>query len=113
MNTVTLDGWCKPNDASHPIRVELIHFHLNEEQHRRLEQAEEELHQTRASEKLIDVDTDSLELSVSDDCGPIEACQLRVYLHPVDQRGHFHLVGRRVGDHSLVYTNAIMVDQLG
>lgn len=113
MTTLTLDGWCKPDDAASPIPVELIHFRIGEQYHRLLEQAEEELLRTRAEEKLIDVDADSLALSVSSDCGPIEACQLRVYLHPVDQRGHFHLIGRRVGDQSLVYTNPIMVDQLG
>lgn len=112
MNPVTLDGWCKPDDAANPIPVESIHFFVTEMQHRELERAEEELQQTQAKEKLIDVDLDSLKLEVSPDCGPLEECQFRVYLSPIDQRGHFHLVGRRIADHSLVYSNSVMVDQL-
>lgn len=113
MNTVTLDGWCKPANASDPIPVEAIHFSIDEEQHRKLERAEEELQRTGATEKLVDVDMSHLELQISPDCGPLEECQLRVYLSPIDQRGHFHLVGRRAGDRSLVYSNSVMVDQLG
>ncbi len=113
MNTLTLDGWCKPDSAANPIPVEAIHFRVNERDHRRLELAEEELQQSEAPEKLIDVDMNEMELSTSPDCGPLADCKLRVYLSPVDRRGHFHLVGHRASDQSLVYSNAIMVDQLG
>ncbi|CAD5202420.1 hypothetical protein [Pseudomonas sp. FEN] len=39
--------------------------------------------------------------------------QFRVYLSARDQRGQLHLVGHRESDGSLVYSNAVMIDQLG
>lgn len=113
MNTITLDGWCKPANADRPVHIETIHFRVSEECHLKLEAAEEELLETHGDEKFIDVDMDTLELHTSADCGPLADCQLRIYLSPVDHRGHFHLVGHRASDHGLVYSNAVMVDQLG
>jgi len=47
------------------------------------------------------------------ECGPLSDCRLRVYLSAGDERGQFHLVGHRASDGSLIYTNAVMIDQLG
>ncbi|MNF17463.1 hypothetical protein D3C80_2209880 [compost metagenome] len=55
----------------------------------------------------------TMELVTPDECGPLSDCQLRVYLSRDDQRGHFHLVGHRQSDGSLIFTNAVMIDQLG
>jgi len=54
-----------------------------------------------------------MELITPEECGPLSDCQLRVYLSAGDQRGQFHLVGHRASDGSLIYTNAVMIDQLG
>jgi hypothetical protein len=35
---------------------------------------------------------------------------MRVYLSA--ERGQFHLVGHRASDGSLIYTNAVLIDQL-
>ena len=114
MGTMTLDvgGWCKHNNNTRPEPVNTIHFHISQNCHLLLEQAEEELQKTHEREKFLEMDPDALELEVSPDCGPLADCQFRVYLDPVDHRGHFHLVGHRASDNSLVYSNAVMVDAL-
>lgn len=114
MNTLTVEGWCKKSDVHQPMPLEMISFHISDQCHLKLEAAEEELHKTNAREKFIDVDVSDLELQTPAECGPLSDCQLRVYLGGMDNdRGQFHLVGHRASDNGLVYTNAVMVDQLG
>ena len=112
MNTMTLDGWLKQDNLAKPTHIDSIHFHVSDECHLQLEGAEEELQRNHQAETFIDVDIDSMELRTSTECGPLADCQFRVYLN-ADNRGHFHLVGHRSSDNSLVYSNAVMVDQLG
>lgn len=112
MNTFTIEGWCKARGAQKSTPMGQIHFHINEPDHVRLEQAEERLQQTHEPEAMLSVDMSTMELVTPQECGPLSDCQLRVYLSS-DQRGQFHLVGHRASDGSLIYTNAVMVDQLG
>ncbi|MCY1275806.1 hypothetical protein D3C76_872640 [compost metagenome] len=113
MNTLTIKGWCKASDAAKAIPMGNVHFRINDDAHLRLEQAEEELQETQGREKMLDIDMTTMELVTPDECGPLSDCQLRVYLSRDDQRGHFHLVGHRQSDGSLIFTNAVMIDQLG
>lgn len=110
--TLDLEGWYKRDAQDEPHHIDIIHFHISEACHMMLEQVEEELQRTHQHERLLDVDLKDLEVETSPDCGPLEDCQLRVYLDPKEERAHFHLVGHRLGDHSLVYSNAVMVDML-
>ncbi|MCK9563404.1 MAG: hypothetical protein M0R02_11885 [Bacteroidales bacterium] len=113
MNTLTVEGWYKPTGTDRPVYMEELRFHITEACHLQLERAEEALEGSETGEKMIPVDMDKLELETPADCGPLENCLLRVYRGGPDHRGHFHLVGHRAADHGLVYTKAIMVDQLG
>lgn len=113
MNTLTIKGWCKASGDLRSTPMGEIHFHVNDDDHLRMEQAEERLQQTHESEVMIDVDMSTMELITPEECGPLSDCQLRVYLSTDDQRGQFHLVGHRASDGSLIYTNAVMIDQLG
>ncbi|HUE93249.1 hypothetical protein [Pseudomonas sp.] len=113
MNTLTIEGWCKPNPAQKSTPLGQIQFHLSENDHVRLEQAEERLQKTHEAELMVDVDMATLELSMPPECGPLSDCRFRVYLSEDYQRGQFHLVGHLASDGSLIYTNAVMVDQLG
>ncbi len=61
---------------------------------------------------MVDLDMSTMELITPQECGPLADYRYRVYLSQ-DQRGQFHLVGHRASDGSLVYTNAVIVDQLG
>ncbi|MNO05938.1 hypothetical protein D3C81_2275160 [compost metagenome] len=61
---------------------------------------------------MVDVDMATLGLKIPDACGALSDCQFRVYLSD-DQRGQFHLVGHLARDGSLIYSNAVMIDQLG
>ncbi len=112
MNTLTIEGWCKASGANKSAPIGQFHFHVSEPDHLRLEQVEERLQQTHEPEATIDVDMSSMDLVTPEECGPLFDCQWRVYLD-ADQRGQFHLVGHRSSDGSLVYTNAVMIDQLG
>ena len=113
MNTYTVEGWYRKS-GERPVPLEHIHFSISDARHLQLEAAEEELMRTHAPEKLVDVDMREIDLHMPRDCGPLSDCRLRVYLggHG-QQRGQFHLIGHRAADGSLVYTNSIMVDQLG
>jgi hypothetical protein len=114
MNTLTIEGWCKTSDDSKPLALGDIHFHVSLADHLRLEAAEEHLNKTHEAEIMVDVDMSEMNLIMPPECGPLSDCQFRVYLSARgDQRGQFHLVGHRESDGSLVYSNAVMIDQLG
>jgi hypothetical protein len=113
MNTLTIEGWYKTSETSKPVELGQIHFHVSVADHLRLEQAEERLNKTHEAEIMVDVDMSRMELILPQECGPLSDCQFRVYLSTRDQRGQFHLVGHRESDGSLVYSNAVMIDQLG
>lgn len=113
MNTLTIEGWCKISDDKKSTPIGLIHFHVDDDSHLRMEEAEERLQNTHEAEIMIDVDMSNMELETPEECGPLSDCRLRVYLSSADQRGYFHLVGHRGSDGSLIYTNSVMVDQLG
>jgi hypothetical protein len=112
MNTLTIEGWCKASGATKSTPIGQFQFHVSEPEHLRLERAEERLQKTHEPETMVDADVTTMELSTPDECGPLSDIQWRVYLD-ADERGQFHLVGHRASDGSLVYTNAVMVDQLG
>jgi hypothetical protein len=113
MSTLTIDGWCKLSADQKSLPVGDIHFYINGEVHRRLEEAEETLQRSHVPEVMLDVDMDSLGLRMPEGYDPLIDCQLRVYLKKEqdDQRGQFHLVGH-LPDGSLIYTNAVLIAQL-
>lgn len=113
MNTLTIEGWCKPDAAGASIPIGELHFRVDEEYHTLMEQAEENMAKNHEPETLIDVDINTMELQTSNECGELTDCKFRVYLTPDDDRGHFHLVAKRASDNALVYSNAVMIDQLG
>lgn len=113
MNTLTIDGWRKGSGDAKSSPIGAFSFHLNEAHHLRLEQAEEHLSKTDKPEIMVDVDMQDINLVTPSECGPLSDCKVRVYLGGEDRRGQFHLVGHRASDGSLVYTNAVMIDQLG
>lgn len=112
MRSLSIEGWCKTDSTQKSTPLEQIHFYLSGEDHQRLEQAEMHLQKTHEPEIMVDVDMAILDLKLPADCGPLSDCKLRVYLRPDDQRGQFHLVGHRASDGSLIYTNAVLIDQL-
>jgi hypothetical protein len=52
----------------------------------------------------------SLKLILPEGYGPLSDCQMRVYIH--NERGQFHWGGHRASDGSLIYSNAVLIDQL-
>ena len=112
MNTLTIEGWCKPEGASKSTRVESLHFRVSEEAHLEMEKAEEKLQESDATEAFVELDMDKLELETSADCGPLTDCKFRVYLNS-DQVGQFHLTAHRVSDGALIYSDALMIEFVG
>lgn len=120
MSTLTIEGWCKISDDQKSTPVGDIHFYVDGDVHVLLEQAEEylqkqadeDLQKRHKPEVMVDVDMNVLKLIMPEGYGPLSDCQLRVYLDSDDQRGQFHLVGHRASDGSLIYTNAVLIDQL-
>ncbi|MCY1287413.1 hypothetical protein D9M68_368740 [compost metagenome] len=112
MSTLTIEGWCKPDNALRSTPLGEFHFEIGGSNHLRLEQAEERLQDSHEKEAMVDADMAELHLVPPEDCGPLTDCRFRVYLSTQEQRGQFHLVGHRASDGSLVYTNAVLIDQL-
>ncbi|WP_030132684.1 hypothetical protein [Pseudomonas sp. QTF5] len=110
MSTLTIEGWCKPSPDQKSIPTGEIHFYVDGPLHLRLEQAEERLQKTHEPEAMVDVDMSSMDLILPEGYGPLSDCQMRVYLQHT--RGQFHLVGHRASDGSLIYSNAVLIDQL-
>lgn len=114
MNTLTIEGWCKRSDDETSTPVGNIQFYVSEPTHLLMEKAEERLNKNKdETEVMVDVDMATLDLVLPEGYGPLSDCQFRVYLGGEDQRGQFHLVGHRESDGSLIYSNAVMIDQLG
>ncbi len=112
MYALTLDSFVKPEDAMKSQPAGLVHLELKASDFRRLEEAEAQLQREHQRETMIQIDPKELNLELPKAVPALEDCQLRVYIHEDDERGHFHLVGHRRGDHSLFYTNAVMVDYI-
>lgn len=110
MSSLTIEGWCKPSGAQKSTPVGEISFDVDGPLHLRLEQAEEGLQKSHEREAMVDVDMSSMDLILPEGYGPLSDCQMRVYLQHT--RGQFHLVGHRASDGSLIYTNAVLIDQL-
>ena len=113
MNTLTVEGWCKGSGERKSTPIRAFHFYVSEAEHLRLERAEDELQRSGAADIMVDADLSTLQLQTPPECGRLVDGQWRVYRGGEDLRGQFHLVGHRASDGSLVYSNAIMVDQLG
>ena len=113
MNTLTIEGWCKTADDAKSSSIGTLHFRVDEAYHREMAEAEEALQGGSGGDHWIDVDAKTLELQTPESCGELADCRFRVYLGREDGRGNFHLVARRVNDQALVYSNAVMIDQLG
>lgn len=121
MSTLTIEGWCKGDGEQRSTPIGDIHFDILGANHRRLEQAEEQLQASQAPEAIVEanhtreamveVDMAALNLVLPEGYGPLADCRFRVYLDE-DQRGQFHLVGHRATDGSLIYTNAVLIAQL-
>jgi hypothetical protein len=109
MSALTIEGWCKPSRDKKSTPVGEIHFYVDVPLRKRLEDAEERLKATDEREVMVDVDMATLDLKVPEGYGPLSDCQMRVYLHL--ERGQYHLVGHRASDGSLIYTNAVLIDQ--
>jgi hypothetical protein len=110
MSALTIEGWCKTGNAQKSTPMGEVHFNVDGSLHLRLEEAEERLQKTHEKEAMVDVDMDSMDLIIPEGYAPLSDCRMRVYLH--HDRGQFHLVGHRASDGSLIYTNAVLIDQL-
>jgi hypothetical protein len=110
MSALTIEGWCKTSGAQKSTPMGEVHFYVDGPLHLRLEQAEERLQKSHEPEAMVDVDMDSMDLIMPEGYAPLSDCQMRVYLQ--HERGQFHLVGHRASDGSLIYTNAVLIDQL-
>lgn len=114
MNTFNLESWCKPQGAAKSQPMGLMTFRVSEDAHLKMEAAEDQMTQdSKAHEMDIPVDIDSLELQLPPDCEALSDAAFHVYRHAHEGRSHFFLTGHRASDGALVYSNAVLVDQLG
>lgn len=112
MSAMTLEGWCKTSAEQKPTPLRDIRFSLTEDDRLHLEQAELTLQQNGRREMMVDADLDTLDLHMPEGYGPLADCMFRVYLGGAEHRGQFHLVGHTARDGRLIYTNAVLIDQL-
>lgn len=109
MSALTIEGWCKTSADQKSTPIGEIHFYVDAPLRRRLEDAEETLQKSHEREAMVDVDMSTLDLILPEGYDPLSDCQMRVYLH--HERGQYHLVGHRASDGSLIYSNAVLIDQ--
>ena len=112
MTTLTIESWYKPEGAKKSSSIGNIQFHVSEDDHLRIENAEETLLDSSQKEIFLDTNLSTLEAVIPEDIGPLSDCQFRVYINDQDHRGHFHLVGHLAKDGGLIYSNGIMVESL-
>ncbi len=62
MNTLSVEGWHKPNANASSIPIGLLNFRVSEKYHLLLEQAEDEMELSHEPERFIDVDMEPMEL---------------------------------------------------
>lgn len=110
MHPLTVECYLKPQGANASEPAGQARFSISEKDHRRLEQVEEALQESGQYETIIPVSPSDVHLELPDGVERLEDCKIRVYVRKEDGRGQFHLFGHRAGDHSLFYTNAVMVD---
>jgi hypothetical protein len=115
MNSFNIEAWCKPEGAEKSVPLGLIRFRVTPDMHLKLADAEDQLSDSSDQLELdIDIAQDGLALETPSECGALKDCKFHVYRHHRhDERGHFFLVGRRVSDNALIYSNAVVIDQLG
>lgn len=114
MNTFTIESWCKPVGADKSEPMGQISFRVNDEYKLQMESMEEELSHSGQSQGDISVrNMSSLELDTPSECGMLSDAQFHVFVHKSEGRGHFFLKGHRASDDALIYSNAILVDELG
>ncbi|MEH6578552.1 MAG: hypothetical protein V7731_15935 [Amphritea sp.] len=114
MNTFTIESWCKPVGAEKSLPMGEISFRVNDEYHLEMESVEERLAASEDEKQAeIPVDMNTLELRTPAECGELSDCQFHVFVNKREGRGHFFLKGHRANDHALIYSNAVMVDELG
>lgn len=104
-----LETWHKPKQAKHSEEIGITRLHIDENQYRRLEQAELELKQSDCQEAFLDLEEEDIDLQPPQGFGALADCKIRLYLREADDSGHFHLVGRRAQDDALIYTNSVLV----
>lgn len=112
MSAMTLEGWCKTTAEQKPTPLEDIRFSLTDDNRLHLEQAEVYLQENHQKDMMVDADLNTLDVRMPDGVGPLADCMFRVYLGGPEHRGQFHLVGHSARDGSLIYTNAVLIDQL-
>lgn len=113
MNTFELEGWHKSQGHNKSEPIGLIRFRVSENAHLKLERLEETLLHEGKSEAYIPVEND-IEIETPAEVDHVNQWKVRVFLsRNEDPRGMFHLVGEQSKDGSLVYSNSVMVDQLG
>ncbi len=114
MNKFNIEAWCKPEGAEKSSPMGLIRFRVTADMHLKLAAAEDQLNDSNDRLELdIDLEQDGLALETPPECGALKGCKFHVYRHRNDNRAHFFLVGQRTSDNALVYSNAIVIDQLG
>lgn len=81
--------------------------------HLKLEKLEESMQAEGGSETYLDCGRE-VDITNSDNIRDVSDWRVRVFLSRDDvRRGMFHLVGQRHSDQSVIYSNTVMVDQLG
>jgi hypothetical protein len=96
---ITVETFLKPNPQAESEAAGRTTLVIDENAFLALEKAEE-LYAVRDQD--IDVDLPS-------DIGALKEENVRIFLSPGSEAGHFHLVARRAEDDALVYTEPAMI----
>lgn len=82
---------------------------IGEEEYMLLQNLESKLKASTMTQTVEEIDASHLRFNPPDECGRLADCKVQVYLGKESEAGHFHLVGRRVADDSLIHTSSVML----
>lgn len=106
---ITVETFLKPNPQAESEAAGQTTLVIDESAFLALEKAEESLKEGESAEALYAVRDQDIEVDPPSDIGALKEENVRVFLSPGSEAGHFHLVARRAADDALVYTEPAMI----
>lgn len=106
---LSLNTYRKPSARQPSENIGRSDIVVGDAGYRTLEQLEERLKTMDESELMMDIESDSFQVSAPDGCDDLYDCKVRLFMDHESDSGLFHIVGRLARDNSLVYTEPAVV----
>lgn len=106
---LSLETFCKGADEQSSNEIGRSAVTVSADSYRKLEALEQQLRESDQQELFADIHDTAIDVETPDAVDQLRQCKVRLYLDGEQQAAHFHLVGHRADDNSLIYTNPVLV----